>query len=151
MPREPSGCRLPQQSAPLGCTGFSLALASESVADFVDDLPKFRARPGVRRFYDESQAMLAEARSKARELKPLYHSWLGGDREGLFAVFEENGAARSAEAWAELASACLARAVWAECVRTSLRRSTDAGPPDQDNYLLEQYVGAPNRRIQRRD
>jgi hypothetical protein len=90
------------------------ALALESVADFVDDLPQFRARPGVRRFYDELQAMLAEARSKARDLKPLYRSWLGGDREGLFAAFEENGAALSAEAWAELASACLARAVWAE-------------------------------------
>jgi len=80
---------------------------TDGVSDSVDDWPEYR-------FYDESQALLAKARARARELTPGYRSWLGGEPAELFASFEDNGPALSAGTWTDLLAACVARAVWVE-------------------------------------
>ncbi|MGE0129559.1 MAG: glycosyltransferase family 2 protein [Blastocatellales bacterium] len=86
----------------------------QSAPDSIDDWPEYR-------FYDESQALLAEARARARDLTPVYRSWLGekpGEKPGeklgedLFSAFEEGGPALSAEAWTDLLAACVAHSVW---------------------------------------
>jgi hypothetical protein len=79
----------------------------ESAPDSIDDLPTYG-------LYDESQTLLIEARAQARELKPVYRFWLGGESLALFAALEDGGTTLSAEAWTDLLAACIARAVWIE-------------------------------------
>jgi hypothetical protein len=78
--------------------------------DSIDDLSHYP-------LYDEVQALLTQARARARELKPVYLSWLawlGAEPEALFAAFADNGTALSAETWAELVTGGSARAIWDE-------------------------------------
>jgi hypothetical protein len=75
--------------------------------DSIDDLPTYS-------LYDESQTVLIEARGQARELKPIYRAWLGGESPALFDAFEDGGISLSAEAWTDLLAACIARAIWIE-------------------------------------
>lgn len=79
----------------------------QSAPDSVDDWPEYR-------FYDESQALLAASRERARELTPVYRSWLGREPANLFSAFEDGGGALSAEAWTDLVAACVAHAVWVD-------------------------------------
>jgi glycosyltransferase involved in cell wall biosynthesis len=82
----------------------------ENVFDSVNDSREYR-------FYDETQALLANSRARARELMPVYRSWLGEKATMLSAPFEngENGGTTlSANIWTDLFAACVARAVWIE-------------------------------------
>ncbi|MGH9768860.1 MAG: glycosyltransferase family 2 protein [Blastocatellia bacterium] len=85
--------------------------------DSIDDLPEYL-------FYDEAQVLLAEARAQARELKPVYRSWMRGELAETFTCFEDGGTTLSAEAWTDLLSAGIARAVWIE-PRTPARDIAD--------------------------
>jgi len=77
----------------------------QAVPDSIDDWPEYI-------FYDESQALLAEARARARDLTPVYRSWLGGENERLFSAFEDGGTAISVEDWTDLLAACVAHTAW---------------------------------------
>ncbi len=91
---------------------YSICGAGHDFEDFPDSVEDSREY----RFYDEIQAILAENRARAREMAPVYRSWLGenggGKIDELFSSFEEDGAALSAEAWTDLLAACITRAVW---------------------------------------
>jgi len=79
----------------------------ERIPDSIDDSSEYC-------FYDKSQAQLAEFRVRARELKPVYRSWLGKEPEEIFSSFEDDGPALSTDAWTDLLAACIARAAWDE-------------------------------------